>query len=128
MSISSISPISTLSPLIRLARFRIITYVVNVTGSEPLRGRMFAASVISPVLYRSLNRTRISSGAVNTRCRSWFNVWMRCSRADLRATINTRICSTGPFRPFGVTDASPKSRSSAARASVGSDFPTLRRF
>ncbi len=50
---------------------------VYVTGSEPLRGRIAAASDTSPVLYRSLNRARTSSGPVNTTWRSWFSVWLR---------------------------------------------------
>ena len=41
--------------------------IFGQTGSESRLGRMFAASVTSPVLYRSLNLVRISSGAVNTR-------------------------------------------------------------
>ena len=41
-------------------------------------GFIRAASVTSPVLYRSLYRTRISSGAQMTSCRSWFNVAIRC--------------------------------------------------
>ena len=40
-------------------------------------GFIRAASVTSPVLYRSLYRTRISSGAQMTSCRNWFNVAIR---------------------------------------------------
>ena len=76
--VASMPRISLLSPWMRRARVRITVLVVNNTGSEPLRGRNAAASATSPVLYRSLNRERIGSGAQNTRWRSWFNVWIRC--------------------------------------------------
>ena len=66
--------ISLLRSWMRRARPRITALVVYMTGSEPLRGRIRAASVTRPVLYRSLNRARISSGAQITIWRSWFNV------------------------------------------------------
>ena len=54
---------------------------------------------------------------------------MRCRRAERRAIINTRICSTVPLRRFGVVLADPdRAALAAATASIGSDFPTLRRF
>lgn len=103
------SAISSLRRWTRLARFLMVRLVAYTIGSPPRRGRMFAASVTSPALGLSLKRTAIGSGAVKTRCRSWFNVWMRCWRADRRATRRTRISSTAPFLDFGVVVAVPES-------------------
>jgi hypothetical protein len=65
-----------------------------------------------------------------TTWRSWFNVWLRCIRAERRATINTpRICSTAPSRHFGEVLADPdRAARAAASASIGSDFPNRRRI
>jgi hypothetical protein len=106
----------------------IVVWVVYRTGSEPLRGLSFATSVTSPVLGRSLNLTLACSGPVNMRCRNWFNVSMRCERAERRATIRIRIRSTGPLRVLGTTLADPdRAALAAATTSVVSDFPTRRR-
>ncbi len=50
LSMWSMLAISMLRCCIRRARFRITVLVVKVTGSEPLRGRILAASVTRPVL------------------------------------------------------------------------------
>jgi hypothetical protein len=128
-SITSMLLISVLRCWIRRARPRIVVCVVYRTRSEPVRGLSFATSVTRLALGRSLNLERTVSGAVNTRWRNWFNVSIRCDRADLFATNRIRICSTGPFLVLGVTDADPdRAAMAAATASVVSDFPTRRRF
>ena len=57
------------------------------------------ASVINAVVVSPMNRTRRSSGAVITRCRSW-PVALRIERGERFATRNARSASTLPVPPF----------------------------
>ena len=95
------------------------------TGSPPRR-RNPAASVIYPLVVSPLSRTRRSSGAVMTRCRSWPVALIRIERAECLATNNARSASTLPVPPLHDPSADSAARA-ASIASSSSDFPFRRR-
>ena len=69
------------------------------------RGRNPAASVINALVVTPLSRTRRSSGAVMTRCRSWPVVLIRIERAERFATNNARSASTLPVPLFACASS-----------------------